>query len=129
MAKLRKIKKTEIQENEIDIGIDEFCSRLGLEILHRGESDKIHFSTFNINRPGLQLAGYYEHFGAERVQVIGEQEMSFLNTLSPENRAAVCDKFFSYDFPCLVLSTVLQPCRELMDSAEKYGRVVLRSSL
>ena len=129
MAKLSKIKKTEIQENEIDLSIDEFCGKLGLEILHRGKSDKIHFSTFNINRPGLQLAGYYEHFGAERVQVIGEQEMSYLNTLGAEKRMEVCDKFFGYDFPCLVLSTVLEPCKEIMVCAEKYGRVVLRSSL
>ncbi len=129
MPKLSKIKKAEIEENEIDIKIDEFCGKLGLEILHRGKSDTIHFSTFNINRPGLQLAGYYEHFGVERVQVIGEQEMSYLHTLSAEKRMEVCDRFFSYDFPCLVLSTALPPGKEIMTCAEKHGRVVLRSSL
>ena len=129
MAKLSKIKKKEIQENEIDINIEEFAGRLGLEILHRGEKDTLHFSTFNINRPGLQLAGYYEHFVAQRVQIIGEQETSYLNTLDSKTRLDVLDRFFAYDFPCLVIAASLEPSKEIVACAEKYGRVVLRSPL
>ena len=129
MAKLSKIKKKEIQENEIDINIEEFASRLGFEILHRGKSDTIHFSTFNINRPGLQLAGFYEHFVAQRVQIIGEQETAYLNTLESKTRLEVLDRFFAYEFPCLVIAASLEPCKELVECAEKYSRVVLRSRL
>ena len=63
---------TELQENEKDVSIKEFAERLNLEILHAGKNEYMHISTFNISRPGLQLAGYYDHFSAERVQVIGE---------------------------------------------------------
>ena len=73
-----KAKNKEIQENEIDISVEDFCARLELEVLHKSRSGVMHISTFNINRPGLQLAGYYEHFSAERVQVIGEMETAFL---------------------------------------------------
>lgn len=118
----------EVEENEVDVKVSEFCERLKLEILHKGR-EYMHISTFNINRPGLQLAGYYEHFGSERVQVIGEMEMAYLKTLDDDARLKACEELFKYDFPCIVVSTVLEPIKELMLCAEKYNRLVLRSSL
>lgn len=132
MAKIRKMAKIshkEVEENATDIKIDDFCKQLGLEVLHKGSKDYMHISTFNINRPGLQLAGYYEHFGYERVQVFGEQEMDYLRSMTDEDRIKACERLFGYDFPCIVISTVLEPCKEIMSCAEKYDRVVLRSSL
>ena len=120
---------TELQENETDVLIKDFAERLNLEILHKGKRRKMHIATFNINRPGLQLAGYYEHFSAERVQVIGEQETSYLKHKTHEERVIACENLCKFDFPCLVLTTVLEPIPELMDAAKKYGRNVFRSSL
>lgn len=120
---------TELQENEKDVSIKEFAERLNLEILHAGKNEYMHISTFNISRPGLQLAGYYDHFSAERVQVIGEAETSYLANLTSEQREKACDKLFSYDFPCLVITSVLDPSREIMQAAEKHGRNVFRSKL
>lgn len=124
MAQIR-----EIEENEIDIRVEDFCKRLDLEILHKGSRRFMHISTFNVNRPGLQFAGYYEHFSAERIQVIGEMETAYLKTLSPDTRMHVVEELFKHEFPCLVISTVLDPAPELMVCAEKYDRVVLRSTL
>ncbi len=132
MAKIKKMTKVthcEVEENATYVKIDAFCQRLGLEVLYKGDRETLYISTLNINRPGLQLAGYYEHFGHERVQVIGEQEMAYLRSMSSEDRLRACEKLFEYDFPCIVVSTVLEPCEELMICAEKYNRVVLRSSL
>ena len=50
----------EIEENEKYVDIFEFAEQMELEILYRGDNRQIHFSTFNISRPGLQLAGYYK---------------------------------------------------------------------
>ena len=99
----------------------DFAERLNLEILHRGKKRKMHIATFNINRPGLQLAGYYEHFSAERVQVIGEQETSYLKHKTHEERVLACENLCKFDFPCLVLTTVLEPIPELMDAAMGRG--------
>lgn len=123
------IQKGEIQENEIDISVEEFANRLKLEILHKGGRKFMHISTFNVSRPGLQFAGYYEHFSAERIQVIGEMETAYLKTLDAPRRMQVVEELFRHDFPCLVISTVLDPAEELMACAEKYDRVVLRSPL
>ena len=124
-----KAKNKEIQENEIDISVEDFCARLDLEVLHKSRSGIMHISTFNINRPGLQLAGYYEHFSAERVQVIGEMETAFLQKMSPADRQKAVEQLFQYNFPCLVISTVLEPAEEIMQCAVQYDRVVLRSKL
>ena len=126
---MAKLKLTELQENETDVKIKDFADRLNLEILHRGKKRTMHIATFNVNRPGLQLAGYYEHFSAERVQVIGEQEMSYLKHKSASERVVACENLCKFDFPCLVLTTVLEPVPELMAAAEKYGRNIFRSSL
>lgn len=128
ITKMTKISHREVEENAMDMKIDDFCRQLGLEILHKGDNkDTIHFSTFNINRPGLQLADYYEHFGYERVQILGEQEMAYLKSMNAESRMRACERLFGYDFPCMVVCAALEPCQELLVCAEKYNRVILRS--
>lgn len=132
MAKIKKMAKIayrEVEENEVDVKIDEFCQQLNLQVIHKGDRESMHISTFNINRPGLQLAGYYEHFGVSRVQVIGEAETAYLKSMTDEARYAACDKLLSYDFPCLVLSSNLDPCEEMLACAQKYNRILLKSSL
>lgn len=60
-----------------------------------------------INRPALQLTGYYEHFDSDRVQLIGQVEYSYLASLTPYKRRQVWRKLFGTQFPCLIL------CRNL----------------
>lgn len=118
----------ELVENETDVGVEELAERLNLEIINRG-SGTVHMATFNVSRPGLQFAGYYEHFSSERVQIVGEMETSFLLNMPVEQRKISCENFCKYDFPCLVITTVLEPIKELVDAAVKNNRVVLRSKL
>lgn len=66
-----------------------------------------------VNRPGLQMAGYYEYFEKERMQVIGNVEYYYLMSLEAEQRKERLDTFFSTGFPFLVL------CRGINDSEEK----------
>jgi len=107
---------------------EDFCDALGLEILHKGNAD-IPLSTVNVNRPGLQLAGYYEHFGVERIQIIGEMEMAYLHSLGDKERAKAVCKYFSHDVPCIILSSNLEPLPEIGVCAKKHGRTLLRSPL
>lgn len=119
----------EIEENEVDLAVDSFAHTMNLEVLYKGKNRSVHISTLNINRPGLQLAGYYEHFSAERVQVMGEMELAYLSKLTAAKRQKACDELLSKPIPCLVISTNLNPCAELLAAAKKYDRVIYRSSL
>ena len=55
-----------------------------------------------VNRPALQLAGFYERFDNDRLQIIGRVEHSFLDSLTPEKRREAICYLFEYHIPCLI---------------------------
>lgn len=73
----------------------------------------------DINRPALQLTGYFDHFASERVQVIGYVEYSFLQMLDDEKKKEVYKTFLSYEIPCLIFCRSLQPDEFLLAEANK----------
>ena len=62
-----------------------------------------------INRPDLQLTGYFEHFDSDRVQLIGYVEYTFLEKMEEEKRKEIYEQFLSYQLPCVIFSRNLQP--------------------
>lgn len=89
--------------------------------------DDILITTSDINRPGLQLAGYFEYFGADRIQIIGKGETAYLSTLSSEERFDRLDDFFKHGFPCMVVARDLDVFPEMIDVARKHDIPVLRT--
>ena len=73
-----------------------------------------------INRPALQLTGYFEHFANERVQIIGYVEYTYLQHLNLEERKAAYEAFVSREIPCVIFTTLTQPGEELLELANKY---------
>ena len=59
------------------------------------DMEGILITTPNINRPALQMAGYFDHFASERVQIIGYVEYTYLKHLTKEQRVPVYEKFLS----------------------------------
>lgn len=89
------------------------------------DASKILIHQPDINRPALQLTGYFDHFDSDRVQLIGYVEYTFLEGLSMEQKAPIYDKLMSYKVPCIVYCRDLAPDQALLDSAKKYGVPVL----
>lgn len=122
-----------IDDDGCDVGqkidIYEFAEKMELEIVYRGDNKSITFKTLNVSRPGLQLAGYYKHFSAERIQVIGEMETAYLAQMTHQARKTACETFMKQPIPCLILTSVLEPCGELLRAAEKFNRVLFSSKL
>lgn len=73
----------------------------------------------DINRPSLQLAGFFEHFASDRVQVIGYVEYTFLENMKMEEKEKIYDTLLSYQIPCLIFCRNLQPEQMLLDKAVK----------
>ena len=71
----------------------------------------------DINRPALQLTGFFERFDSERVQVIGYVEYSYLTTLEEKKKAEIYDTLLSYKIPCLVFCRALKPDDMLLQKA------------
>lgn len=85
------------------------------------DADKIKIITPEVNRPALQLAGFFEHFDKERVQIIGNVEYAFLESMERQNRQWVYDKLMSSGIPCLILCRGQVPDEDMLEAANKYG--------
>ncbi|MBQ2642845.1 MAG: HPr(Ser) kinase/phosphatase [Eubacterium sp.] len=83
------------------------------------DANEVIITVPEVNRPALQLAGFYEHFDKERVQVIGNVETAFLDSMEKENRIWVYDKLMSSGIPCLIFARGYKPEQELIDAAVK----------
>lgn len=72
-----------------------------------------------INRPALQLTGYFDHFDSVRAQIIGVVENTYLGTLSNEQKAKIYKQLLSYGIPCLIYTTNIEPEEELIKQANE----------
>ncbi len=88
----------------------------------------IRLTVEDVARPGLQLAGYFDHFEPMRLQVLGNVEMSYLAKLSPTERTIIFDRLFSYKFPALLIARNMMPDEECLAMAKKHNVTVLRSA-
>ena len=71
----------------------------------------------DINRPALQLTGFFDHFDAERVQTIGYVEYTFLEQMDPETKRRVYETLLAYKIPCIIFCRDLKPDKELLEKA------------
>ena len=71
-----------------------------------------------VNRPALQLSGFFDHFDSDRVQIIGYVEYTYLQTLDHERKLKIYDELVTYKVPCIVYSRNLEPDKELLEKAE-----------
>lgn len=82
-----------------------------------------------INRPGLELAGFYENFAWQRIQIFGRGEAAFLQRLAAEGRTENLEALFAYRVPCCVFTHALQPTADFAAIAEKTECPVLQTPL
>ena len=99
-----------------------------LEVLYgpEGYRDR-QISIQDVNRPGLQMTGYFDYFDRERMQLLGLVEWSYLQERTAEERMERFDQLFSYHTPAVIIARGLEPYPECMGSAKKYDQVLLRT--
>ena len=94
-----------------------------LQPLHTSKDyDTAIIKTTDVNRPAMQLTGFYNYFDPHRIQMIGRVESTYLDTLSPEQRLQTFEQFMQYDIAALVICHGAQPFPECTEMAEKYDR-------
>ena len=79
----------------------------------------------DVNRPALQLAGYFDHFDSERVQIIGYVEHTYLQTLEPEKKKEIYKELLACQVPCLIFSQDLYPDEDLLELAKEADIPIL----
>ena len=73
----------------------------------------------DINRPALQLTGFFDHFDAERVQIIGYVEYTFLEQMDEATKIKVYETLRAYKLPCIIFCRALKPDQELLEKAQE----------
>jgi len=113
------------------VKIDDFINDLDLDTLYRGDNETIEIVSSSINRPGLQLAGFFDYFDAERLQVLGKVEMTYLEQALDENqRIKALENLISKDIPAIIISRSQDFMKDIIiDIAKKHNRPVFISKL
>jgi len=87
--------------------------------------DRIRLTVEDVSRPGLQIAGYFDHFEPMRLQVLGNAEASYIAKLNDEEKAITFDRLFSYKFPALLVARGIKLDETCLEKAQKHNVTVL----
>ena len=115
-------------ESLYSVKLGKLIQEFNLEVLRGAEGyAERPIRTEDVNRPGLQLTGFFDYFDPKRLQVIGRVETTYLSGLTEEQRRESFEQLLSQEIPALIISRGMEPYPECMEMAEKYDRTILRS--
>ena len=110
-----------------NVPLTQLMEEFKLTLAYRSSDyESIRVTVEDVSRPGLQLAGYFDHFEPMRLQVLGNVEMSYLRKLSGEQRSVTFDRLFSYKIPALIIARNMDPDEECLAMARKHDITILR---
>lgn len=110
------------------VTVQEVATKLHLKPMYGEEFLTREITTSEISRPGLELAGYFNYYPAERIQLLGRTELSFMKQMSPDARLKTMRKLCTEETPCFIVSRKLTPPEELVTVAGETGIPILQAS-
>lgn len=120
-----------LKDDEMKGGLKlpEVVESLGLAVVNRGaDYETALVGIKDVNRPGLQLVGYFDYFDERRLQVIGMAETKMLESMDSEQRAKSFSHLFEYNIPALVVSRDLDIYPECLAMARRHQRTLLHTT-
>ncbi len=91
--------------------------------------DDVYVDSTEVNRPALQLAGYYDYFDEHRIQVIGKVEYSYVRTLPEDTMLRAYERLFRHHIPCVIFSRGYKVDEEVISLGLKYGMPILSTDM
>ncbi len=91
------------------------------------DPQEVMVSSMEINRPGLELAGFFEFYDNTRLVVMGKSEIAFLTGMEQERRNEIVDSLFSRKAPAIIIARDMEPLPELLAAAKRYEVPLLRT--
>lgn len=113
-------------EDQRTVALENIIKEFNLEVIYMSEREHTVKDT-DVNRPGLPLAGFFDYFGQSRIQIIGNVEHEYLDTLDLTTRHARLSKFLSYRPPALIVTTGLEIFPDMKALAERFDVPLLRT--
>ena len=110
------------------VPLSELVNRLGLDKVYISENyEDTKISTVEINRPGLELTGYFEFFDNKRIQILGNTEFSYLGRFGSEAQRMVIDSIFSFGPPAVIICRQIEPSNVILESAKLHKVSIFRT--
>jgi len=111
------------------VKLSEIIKTLKLEKLYCTEEMlETEIDCADVNRPSLQLTGFFDYFNPKRIQIIGKVEMTYLDKLDEPERKKRVEALFSKGVPAAIVTREMEPYPEMFELSEKYGVPLLRSN-
>ena len=108
------------------VKLDTIVAEHELTVLYRAtDYDEVRIDNWDVSRPALPLAGFYDYFDARRVQVIGKLEITYLSEMSTEARAMSVDHFFSSGIRFCIIAHGMPAPAEMMEAAKARNVTIL----
>ena len=115
-------------DSNFSVTLEKIIKDFSLEEIYLPESpSNILIKNNEVNRPGLQLNGFFEYFDNDRIQIIGKSEHSFLNSLPEKEYKHLIDLFLKEQLPAVIFSRNLPINEDFIKTAKKYKVPVLRT--
>lgn len=113
-----------------NVDLYDLIKETGLKVVYRPiDVEKIRVTGIEINRPGLQLTGFYKNFTPGRIQVLGEQEKEYLLSLEDNLRYERIETLFRCPIPAFIIANNIFSFPEISDLAKKHEVLVLKTEL
>ncbi|MBD5143487.1 MAG: HPr(Ser) kinase/phosphatase [Oscillospiraceae bacterium] len=110
------------------ISLQKIIDEFKLEVIYTPKAPaELLIDENDVNRPGLQLMGFYEYFNPERIQIIGKMEFAYLSTIDEKTRRERLELLFSQKLPALIITRELPYFTEMLELAQKFEMPLLRS--
>lgn len=103
--------------------------KIHIELLTKNNALDKKITEQNLHRPGLALAGFVELFSYDRVQIVGNTEVKYLNKLSKTKRRASLEKILKFKIPCVIFTNNNKPSKDILELAEEHNIPIFVSSL
>ena len=114
--------------SEFSVPLSQIVEKLGLKKVYISENyEETKISTVEINRPGLELTGYFEFFDNKRIQILGNTEFSYLGRFGSEAQRMVIESIFSFGPPAVIICRQIEPTNVILESAKLHKVSIFRT--
>ena len=113
--------------NSYSVRLKKLTEEFGLSVAYAStDFETVELMVEEVSRPGLQLAGFYDHFERLRLQVVGNVETAYIDAMSHEKLLEVFDMLFAAKIPAIIFARNIEPKPECLQMAQKHDITVLR---
>ena len=119
-----------MEEHNFRVGLKKIIDEFGLELVYEStDINSVYIINNEVNRPSLQLAGFFDYFDNTRIQVIGRVEITYINKMTPEDRRESFEKLFEKNLPFVIVTRDMTVPPEMRELAEKYNTPLARTHM